>query len=58
MKLIQQTRKVKEDLLRPDAAEEAKISILGSGSRLIGGTKVHRLRSKRSIKLLSKASFL
>lgn len=39
MKLIQQTRKVKEDLLRPDAAEEAKISILGSGSRLIGGTK-------------------
>lgn len=39
MKLIQQTRKVKEDLLRPDAAEQAKISILGSGSRLIGGTK-------------------
>ncbi|MFV0576614.1 MAG: Hsp70 family protein [Vibrio sp.] len=39
MKLIQQTRKVKEDLLRPDAPEEAKISILGSGSRLIGGTK-------------------
>ncbi len=39
MKLIQQTRKVKEDLLRPDAPEQAKISILGSGSRLIGGTK-------------------
>lgn len=39
MKLIQQTRKVKEDLLRPDAPEQAKISVLGSGSRLIGGTK-------------------
>lgn len=39
MKLIQQTRRVKEDLLRPDAPEQAKISVLGSGSRLIGGTK-------------------
>lgn len=58
MKLIQQTRKVKEDLLRPDAAEEAKISILGSGSRLIGGTKAHQLLSKRSIKSLSMVSFL
>lgn len=39
MKLINQTRQVKESLLRPDAPEQAKISILGSGSRLIGGTQ-------------------
>ncbi|MGB2078222.1 MAG: Hsp70 family protein [Vibrio sp.] len=39
MKLINQTRRVKEDLLHPNAPEQAKISVLGSGSRLIGGTQ-------------------
>lgn len=39
MKLINQTRRVKEDLLHLDAPEHAKISVLGSGSRLIGGTQ-------------------
>ncbi|NVD06891.1 molecular chaperone DnaK [Vibrio sp. JPW-9-11-11] len=38
-KLIQQTRKAKEDLLSSDAPEEVKITMLGSGSKLLGGTK-------------------
>ncbi|TFH93502.1 Hsp70 family protein [Vibrio ouci] len=38
-KLIQQTRKAKENLLSVDAPEEVKITMLGSGSKLLGGTK-------------------
>ncbi|MHA2939045.1 Hsp70 family protein [Vibrio sp. RC27] len=38
-KLIQQTRHAKESLLIEDAAESAKITLLGSGSKLLGGTK-------------------
>ncbi|MBN3492740.1 Hsp70 family protein [Vibrio neptunius] len=38
-KLIQQTRKAKEDLLSMSAPEEVKITMLGSGSKLLGGTK-------------------
>ncbi|MGF1703988.1 hsp70 family protein [Photobacterium makurazakiensis] len=38
-KLIQQTRKVKEKLLAGNAPETAKVTMLGSGSRLIGGAK-------------------
>jgi len=38
-KLIQQTRKAKEDLLSSHAPEEVKITMLGSGSKLLGGTK-------------------
>lgn len=38
-KLIQQTRKAKEDLLSANAPEEVKITMLGSGSKLLGGTK-------------------
>ncbi|MGI9894416.1 Hsp70 family protein [Vibrio natriegens] len=38
-KLIQQTRKAKENLLSSNAAEEVKITMLGSGSKLLGGTK-------------------
>ncbi|WP_394125724.1 Hsp70 family protein [Vibrio hepatarius] len=38
-KLIQQTRKAKENLLSADAPEEVKITMLGSGSKLLGGTK-------------------
>ncbi|MFA0441813.1 molecular chaperone DnaK [Vibrio sp. 10N.286.49.C2] len=38
-KLIQQTRKAKEALLSEAAPDEMKITMLGSGSRLIGGTK-------------------
>ncbi len=38
-KLIQQTRKAKENLLSTDAPEEVKITMLGSGSKLLGGTK-------------------
>ncbi|RQW63646.1 Hsp70 family protein [Vibrio viridaestus] len=38
-KLVQQTRKAKESLLAPNAPESAKITMLGSGSRLIGGSK-------------------
>lgn len=38
-KLIQQTRKAKENLLSSSAPEEVKITMLGSGSKLLGGTK-------------------
>ncbi|NOH80512.1 hsp70 family protein [Vibrio sp. RE86] len=38
-KLIQQTRKAKENLLSSDAPDEVKITMLGSGSKLLGGTK-------------------
>lgn len=38
-KLIQQTRKAKEQLLTVAAPEEVKITMLGSGSKLLGGTK-------------------
>ncbi|EMF9033104.1 hsp70 family protein [Vibrio parahaemolyticus] len=38
-KLIQQTRKAKENLLSANALEEIKITMLGSGSKLLGGTK-------------------
>ncbi len=38
-KLIQQTRKAKELLLSSCAPDEVKITMLGSGSKLLGGTK-------------------
>ncbi|NRB67276.1 MAG: Hsp70 family protein [Vibrio sp.] len=38
-KLIQQTRKAKENLLSVSAPDEVKITMLGSGSKLLGGTK-------------------
>ncbi|MDV7103769.1 Hsp70 family protein [Vibrio sp. TH_r3] len=38
-KLIQQTRKAKESLLSRNDQQQVKITMLGSGSRLIGGTK-------------------
>ncbi|ELB2151124.1 hsp70 family protein [Vibrio parahaemolyticus] len=38
-KLIQQTRKAKENLLSTSAPNEVKITMLGSGSKLLGGTK-------------------
>ncbi|RSD30090.1 Hsp70 family protein [Vibrio pectenicida] len=38
-KLIQQTRQAKETLLSLNAPEEIKITMLGSGSKLLGGTK-------------------
>lgn len=38
-KLIQQTRKAKENLLSTNAPDEVKITMLGSGSKLLGGTK-------------------
>ncbi|MBV1880567.1 MAG: hsp70 family protein [Pseudomonadales bacterium] len=37
--LIQQSRKAKEMLLAKDAPEYATITVLGSGSKLIGGTR-------------------
>lgn len=38
-KLIQQTRQAKENLLSSRAPETVKITMLGSGSKLLGGTK-------------------
>lgn len=37
--LIQQTRNAKERLLSEDAPDAAKVTVLGSGARLIGGSK-------------------
>ncbi len=37
--LIEQCRSVKENLLGPDAAESAKVTLLGAGSRLIGAAR-------------------
>ena len=37
--LIQQTRKAKELLLSPEPPESATVTVLGSGSRLIGGAR-------------------
>lgn len=37
--LIQQTRKVKEKLLAEEAPESANVTLLGSGSKLIGASK-------------------
>ncbi|GMM87350.1 Hsp70 family protein [Vibrio fortis] len=38
-KLIQQTRSAKESLLSSQAPDDVKITMLGSGSKLLGGTK-------------------
>ncbi|EEY38659.1 Hsp70 family protein [Vibrio mimicus] len=38
-KLIQQTRQAKESLLSANAPEQMKITLLGSGSKLLGGTQ-------------------
>lgn len=38
-KLIQQTRQAKENLLSSEAPDTVKITMLGSGSKLLGGTK-------------------
>ncbi|MDF4915781.1 hsp70 family protein [Vibrio parahaemolyticus] len=38
-KLIQQTRKAKENLLSTSAPDEVKITMLGRGSKLLGSTK-------------------
>ncbi|PKF77296.1 molecular chaperone DnaK [Vibrio sp. vnigr-6D03] len=47
-KLIQQTRKAKENLLSANAPDEVKITMLGSGSKLLGGTKSVQL-SKQEV---------
>jgi hypothetical protein len=41
--LIQQSRKAKELLLSPNPPEEATITVLGSGSKLIGGARKARV---------------
>ena len=41
--LIQQTRQAKEKLLAENAPDSAKVTLLGSGAKLIGGAKSHDL---------------
>ncbi|ANQ21576.1 molecular chaperone DnaK [Vibrio natriegens] len=55
-KLIQQTRKAKENLLSSNAPEEVKITMLGSGSKLLGGTKSIAL-SKQEVHLIALDGF-
>lgn len=41
--LVQQCRQAKETLLRPDAPESVNVTLLGAGSRLIGGARSTQL---------------
>ncbi|SFG83852.1 Hsp70 family protein [Neptunomonas qingdaonensis] len=46
--LIQQTRLAKEKLLATDAPETAKVTVLGSGARLIGGARSYDLSREQT----------
>lgn len=46
--LIQQTRNAKERLLSEDAPNTAKVTVLGSGARLIGGSKSCELNKEEA----------
>ena len=50
--LIEQCRLAKERLLRSDGPEQATITLLGSGSRLIGGSKSTELSKKEVIEIV------
>jgi hypothetical protein len=50
--LIEQCRGLKERLLAADAPEQASVSVLGSGSKLIGGTRSTSLTRARVHELL------
>jgi len=54
--LIQQTRKAKERLLGRNAPDTAKVTLLGSGSKLIGGAKSHEL-SQNEVRALALDGF-
>lgn len=45
--LLQQCREAKERLLAADGADEVKVTVLGGGSRLIGGSKSASLTRER-----------
>ncbi|CAM3951901.1 Hsp70 family protein [Vibrio neonatus] len=55
-KLISQTRRVKETLLGVNAPEEGKVTLLGGGSRLIGGARSVAL-SKQEVQELGLEGF-
>ncbi len=55
--LIQQTRKAKELLLSENAPDTASVTVLGSGSRLIGGAKTCEL-GKDEVRQLALEGFL
>jgi hypothetical protein len=50
--LLEQSRSAKELLLAEDAPEQATLSVLGSGSKLIGGTKSTNLTRERVAELI------
>jgi len=54
--LIQQTRQAKEILLGPSAPESAKVTLLGSGAKLIGGAKSYDL-TKEKVRTLALEGF-
>jgi molecular chaperone DnaK (HSP70) len=54
--LIQQSRLAKETLLSVDAPDSAKVTLLGGGSRLIGGAKSAEL-SQQEVKTLALDGF-
>jgi len=45
--LIQQTRKAKEKLLSNNAPDSVKVTLLGSGAKLIGGAKSYQLQQQK-----------
>ncbi|NJN47303.1 MAG: hsp70 family protein [Candidatus Competibacteraceae bacterium] len=55
--LIQQCRSAKERLLAPDAPERATVTVLGAGSRLIGGSRSAEL-SRDEVRSLVVDGFL
>ncbi|MCL9781206.1 hsp70 family protein [Vibrio sp. S4M6] len=56
-KLIQQTRRAKESLLSSSAPSEAKITMLGGGSKLIGGSKSALLTKEEVHKVVLEGFF-
>jgi molecular chaperone DnaK (HSP70) len=50
--LVEQCREAKEKLLGEHAPEQASLSILGSGSKLIGGTKTTTFSRERVLELV------
>ncbi|NRB39139.1 MAG: hsp70 family protein [Pseudomonadales bacterium] len=55
--LIQQTRKAKELLLSENAPQSAKVTVLGSGAKLIGGAKSCELQQSQVRKLALEGFF-
>lgn len=50
--LVQQCRSAKERLLAPDAPEKASVTVVGAGSKLIGGARTTELSREEVLQIL------